>query len=146
MLSTGKRLDPELLAERLHAAAIRLLRSVRKVDQSSSLNAPRLSALSVIVFAGPISLGDLANAEQVRPPTMTRIVNALLEQALVVKQIDAADRRSVLLSATMKGQKLLIRARKRRTEALAQRVGLLSAEERKALDSVIDLVVELARK
>jgi len=143
MLSTENRANPELLAERLHSAAIRLLRSVRKADQSSSLNPPRLSALSVIVFAGPITLGDLAAAEQVRPPTMTRIVHALENLGLVAKRVDASDRRSVRLSATMKGQRLLIQARRERTRALAQRVGLLSAQERSALEGAIDLMAKL---
>jgi len=143
MLSTENRANPELLAERLHSAAIRLLRSVRKADQSSSLNPPRLSALSVIVFAGPITLGDLAAAEQVKPPTMTRIVQALENQGLVAKRVDASDRRSVRLSATMKGQRLLIQARRERTRALAQRVGLLSPQERSALERAIDLMAKL---
>jgi DNA-binding MarR family transcriptional regulator len=73
------------IADHLHSAAIHLLRKLRKEDEGSGLNAPRLSALSVIVFAGPITLGDLAAAEQVRPPTMTRIVNALEQQGLVLK-------------------------------------------------------------
>ena len=83
--------DPENLAELLHSTAIRLLRTLRRVDESSGLTAPRLSALSVIVFNGPITLGKLAEAEQVRPPTMTRIVNALEEQKLVVKAQDPGD-------------------------------------------------------
>src|ERR1700753_3646429 len=66
----------ETLAELLHSTAIRLLRTVRRVDESSGLTAPRLSALSVIVFSGPITLGKLAEAEQVRPPTMTRVAHA----------------------------------------------------------------------
>ena len=95
--------DPETLAELLHSTAIRLLRSVRRVDESSGLTAPRLSALSVIVFNGPITLGKLAEAEQVRPPTMTRIVNALVQKALVVKAQDPADGRVILISATTSG-------------------------------------------
>jgi DNA-binding MarR family transcriptional regulator len=146
MLSTENRSDPETLAEQLHSAAVRLLRSVRKADQSSSLNSPRLSALSVIVFAGPITLGDLANAEQVRPPTMTRIVQALEDQGLVTKRIDATDRRSVRLTATMKGRRLLVRARARRIQALAQRIGLMSAQERSALEGAIDVMLKLTTK
>src|ERR671933_1067936 len=73
-------------ADRLHSAAIHLLRRVRRQDDASGLTAPRLSALSVIVFGGPLTLGALAAAEQVRPPTMTRIVQALEEAGLVVRE------------------------------------------------------------
>ena len=61
-MSTGKRIDPAATADSLHSAAIHLLRKLRRIDAGSGLNAPRLSALSVIVFAGPLTLGQLANA------------------------------------------------------------------------------------
>jgi DNA-binding MarR family transcriptional regulator len=146
MMSTENWAELEKLAEQLHSAAVRLLRSVRKADQSSGLNAPRLSALSVIVFAGPITLGELADAEQVRPPTMTRIVQALDKQGLVTKRVDATDRRSVALTATIKGKKLLIQARRRRTQALARRIGQLSVRERSILDGGIDVMEKLTNK
>src|SRR5271154_2297497 len=102
------RSDPAEIADKLHSAAIHLLRKLRREDESSGLNAPRLSALSVIVFGGPLSLGDLAAAEQVRPPTMTRIVDALETQMLITRQRDPADGRSVRLAATAKGKALLM--------------------------------------
>jgi DNA-binding MarR family transcriptional regulator len=74
---------------------------------------------------------------------MTRIVQALENQGLVAKRVDASDRRSVRLNATMKGQRLLIQARRERTRALAQRVGLLSPQERSALERAIDLMAKL---
>ena len=70
--------DTRDVAARLHSASIRLLRTLRREDDGSGLSAPRLSALSVIVFAGPLSLAELAAAEQVTPPTMSRIVEALV--------------------------------------------------------------------
>ena len=146
MLSTEKLTTPDLLAEQLHSAVVHLSRSIRKADQSSGLNAPRLSALSVIVFAGPVTLGDLANAEQVRPPTMTRIVQALEEQGLVVKRIDETDRRSVRLSATIKGQRLMIQARRKRTQVLAKRIGLLSSLELSILGGAIEVLAKLTGK
>src|SRR5271155_3291749 len=100
------------LAGQLHSAAIHLLRKLRREDDISGLNAPRLSALSVIVFGGPLSLGDLAAAEQGRPPTMTRIVNALADQGLVHKQRDPKDARGIRLSATAGGKTLLAQAQK----------------------------------
>jgi DNA-binding MarR family transcriptional regulator len=83
------------IAARLHSSAFRLLRSLRREDDGSGLSAPRLSALSVIVFAGPMSLAELAAAEQVKPPTMSRIVDALVERGLVTRIAKPGDRRSV---------------------------------------------------
>ena len=105
-MSTQNSEDAKILADQLHSAAIHLLRKLRREDAASGLNAPRLSALSVVVFAGPVTLGDLAAAEQVRPPTMTRIVDALAEQRLVVKKKNADDGRSTLIQATAAGKKL----------------------------------------
>ena len=83
--------SPDALADRLHSAAIRLLRRLRAEDAASGVSAPRLSALSVLVFAGPRTLGELAAAEQVRPPTMTRLVTALEAQGLLARTGDPAD-------------------------------------------------------
>src|SRR5437868_10351956 len=95
------------LADRLHSAAIHLLRRLRREDDASGLPAPQLSAMSVIVFGGPITLGRLAQAEGVRPPTMTRLVEALAGAGLIVRTVDASDRRVVRVEATTKGKKLL---------------------------------------
>ena len=84
------------IAEQLHSSAIHLLRKLRREDATSGLNAPRLSALSVVVFAGPVTLGDLAAAEQVRPPTMTRIVDALVSLGYVTRSKGGQDGRSIL--------------------------------------------------
>ena len=73
----SRKAEPAELADQLHSAAIHLLRQLRKEDDASGLSAPRLSALSVVVFGGPVTLGQLARAEQVRPPTMTKIVTGL---------------------------------------------------------------------
>ena len=90
------------VAGRLHSTAIRLLRTLRREDDGSGLSAPRLSALSVVVFAGPLSLAELAAAEQVQPPTMSRIVDALVERGLVTREAKPGDRRSVEISATQR--------------------------------------------
>src|SRR5688572_17075132 len=85
--------DAERTADRLHSAAIHLLRRLRREDAKTGLSAPRLSALSVVVFAGPLTLGELAAAEQVRPPTMTRLVSALEAEGLVTRETDPDDGR-----------------------------------------------------
>jgi DNA-binding MarR family transcriptional regulator len=138
-------INPDELADKLHSAAIHLLRKLRREDESSGLNAPRLSALSVIVFGGPLSLGDLAAAEQVRPPTMTRIVNALETQMLVTKERDSTDGRSVRLAATAKGKALLMAGRKRRVDALAKQIAALSDEEQRCLGDASRILVEVIR-
>lgn len=117
---------PKEAADRIHSAAIHLLRHVAREDPKAGITAARLSALSVIVFAGPLGLSELAAAQQVRPPTMTRIVNALAEAELVEKRRRG---RSVSLSATPAGRALLDKARRRRLAVLAERLGALEAAE-----------------
>ena len=135
--------DPETLAEVLHSTAIRLLRTVRRLDESTGLTAPRLSALSVIVFNGTITLGKLAEAEQVRPPTMTRIVNALEEQELVLKAQDPTDHRVVRIAATTKGKRVLIRGRARRVQVLTEQIRQLEKVEQENLSSALATIQEL---
>ena len=118
-----------MLADQIHSAAIHLLRQLRKEDDASGLSAPRLSALSVVVFGGPISLGDLARAEQVRPPTMTRIVTGLEKDGLVTRAGALRDRRLTLIAATAKGQKVLAAGRARRVERLSSAVERLGKSE-----------------
>jgi DNA-binding MarR family transcriptional regulator len=139
-MSTQISEDAKVLADQLHSAAIHLLRKLRREDAASGLNAPRLSALSVVVFAGPVTLGDLAAAEQVRPPTMTRIVDALAEQRLVVKKKNADDGRSTLIQATAAGKKLLMRGRERRVRALATQIAELRPVDRMALGSAAEIL------
>ena len=139
--------DPraEQTAARLHSAAIRLLRLVRRQDDASGLGAPRLSALSVVVFAGPLSLAELAAEEQVRPPTMSRIVDALLAAGLVTREADPNDRRMVRIAATDEGRRLLDEGRRRRVAVLADRLGRLAESERRALERGVDLIESLTR-
>jgi DNA-binding MarR family transcriptional regulator len=129
--------DAEQLADRLHSAAIHLLRRLRKEDAKTGLSAPRLSALSVVVFGGPVTLGELANAEQVRPPTMTRLVSALEDDGLVAREADPNDGRLTRIRATPRGRALLLRGRARRVQALAAEVRSLAAEEREALTRAV---------
>src|SRR5438270_5443903 len=107
------------VADRLHSAAIRLLHLVRAEDASTHIGPAQLSALSVLVFGGAMSLKRLAAAEQVKPPTMSRIVAALEKQRLVHRETVRHDRREIRLHATAKGNNLMQQARKRRVSALA---------------------------
>lgn len=108
------------LASRLHSVAIGLLRRVRPVDRESALSAARLSALSVIVFAGPLTLRDLAEAEQVTSPTMSRLVSGLEREGLARRRAHPEDGRALLVEATGRGRRLLERGRARRVERLVE--------------------------
>lgn len=143
MKSMPGRPNPEKLAEQLHASAIHLLRQLRRTDEASGTTTPRLSALSVIVFNGPIALGKLAEIEQVRPPTMNRIVNALESEQLVLKRRSEQDGRIVHLSATNKGRRLLLAARIRRVRVLADQIKKMSELDQKDLASALSTIRKL---
>ena len=117
------------IADRLHSAAIHLLRGVAREDPKSGLSAARLSALSVVVFAGPLGLSELAAAERVQPPTMTRTVQALERDGLVRRRPSPHDGRAVQIEATARGRRRLAVARRRRVAKLAQALETLSPEE-----------------
>ncbi|MFL5614102.1 MAG: MarR family winged helix-turn-helix transcriptional regulator [Gemmatimonadaceae bacterium] len=122
-------LDRSALADRLHSLAIHLLRRIRRGDDAAGLSAPRLSALSVVIYRGPISLTELAKAESVTAPTMTRLVQALVKAGLVEKSVDESDNRAVLLRATPTGRDTLNLARARRLAALEEILGRLSPDD-----------------
>ena len=139
--------DAEALADHLHSAAIHLLRQLRKEDDASGLSAPRLSALSVVVFGGPLTLGELARAEQVKPPTMTRIVTGLEREGLVKRKGDPHDKRLTHIEATSKGQKVLAAGRARRVKKLATAVSRMEkrelAELRRGVQLLRDVVASM---
>lgn len=117
------------VANRLHSAAIHLLRHVRRTDEGTGLSPARLSVLSVLVFGGPTTISDLAQAEQVSPPTMSRLVSALEGQGLVERKPDVHDGRVVHVAATSEGARLLLQARRARVELLATRIGDLDPSD-----------------
>ena len=135
--------DAETLADQLHSAAIHLLRRLRKEDDASGLSAPRLSALSVVVFGGPLTLGELARAEQVKPPTMTRIVTGLENEGLVKRKGDPRDKRLTRIEATPKGQTILVAGRARRVEKLAVAVRRMEKKELAELHRGVQLLREV---
>ena|SRR5712691_10865998 len=135
----------EELADKLHSTAIHLLRRVRVEDAASSIGPARLSALSVVVFGGPISLNDLARAEQVRPPTMSRIVDALEREGLARKTVNQQDRRAVVIEATAKGANVLQQGRRRRVRALAKSLSRLKHAERAKIERAIEAIQKALR-
>jgi DNA-binding MarR family transcriptional regulator len=131
-------------ADRLHSVAVHLLRRLRRQDPVTGIPGPQLSALSVVVFRGPLTLGSLAAAEQVRPPSMTRVVRSLEQAGLVVRETDARDRRSYWIRATPLGETVLQQGRLRRVQALADEIAALSSEERRALQSGLAVIERIA--
>jgi DNA-binding MarR family transcriptional regulator len=113
---------------------------VRREDPATGVPPAQLSALSVLVFGGARTLGRLAAAEQVRPPTMTRIVQALEEEGLVRRRKDARDGRVAHLYATAKGRRVMQQGRERRVANLAALLGRLSAAEIARVREAADLV------
>jgi DNA-binding MarR family transcriptional regulator len=136
---------PEILAlaDRLHSAAIHLLRRVRKQDASSGSGPARLSALSVLVFGGPKTLGELAAAEQVKPPTMSRIVAGLARRHLIQIATDADDARRLQIRASAKGERLLQLARQRRIASLAEQLQRLPPKEFSKLQHAAEILGRL---
>jgi DNA-binding MarR family transcriptional regulator len=130
----------EELADRLHSTAIHLLRQVRIQDATTGIAPARLSALSVVVFGGAMSLNELARAEQVRPPTMSRIVDALQAEGLVRRTRNVKDRRAVVIEATEKGTAILWQGRKRRVKFLARRLSRLDEAELKQIENAVKAI------
>jgi len=132
------------LAERLHSAALHLLRRLRREDDAAGLPAPQLSALSVIVFGGPVTLGDLARAEQVRPPTISKLIVILEGKGLVERIADAGDRRVVRVKATARGTRLLHEGRQRRVAALVASLTALPASDRVLLARALPVLERIS--
>jgi len=135
----------EELADRLHSAAIHLLRRVRKEDDASGLTAPKLSVLPGLGFGGgPRTVGALATAEQVTPPTMSVLVAELERAGLVVRR-RGDDARQVVVEPTDEARRLLIEGRKRRTAWLTERLWERSADELAALATAAGVLEDLVR-
>lgn len=133
------------MADRLHSAAIHLLRRLRVQDEALGISAPRLSVLSVLVFAGPKRIGELARMEQVEPPTMTRLVDGLVRDGLAVREPDPDDARAVRVRATPTGARTLRRGRARRVETLSSTLATLSSGELAALGEGVDVLERILR-
>jgi DNA-binding MarR family transcriptional regulator len=104
------------------------------------LSGPRASALSVLVFRGPVTMSALAEAEQVRRPTITRLVDGLERRGLVRRVHDPNDGRVQLVEATAAGKRLLRRGRARRVARLMHGVTQLSEEDQRILARAADLM------
>ena len=129
------------VADRLHSAAIHLLRRLRREDEAMGLTPARASALSILVFGGAaVTIGQLARAEQVSAPTVTRLVGGMERDGLVRRESDQTDGRVVWLHPTAKGARLLHEGRQRRVEALAADIASLDPAERKTLAAAAEIL------
>lgn len=135
------------VADRLHSAAIHLLRRLRREDEAMGLTAARASALSVLVFGGrPVTLGALAQAEQVSAPTVTRLIVGMERDGLVRREPDQHDGRVAWLHATTKGARLLHAGRRRRVAALEADLGTLAPAERATLATATDILERMVKR
>lgn len=139
-VSTAEQEKRMEIADRLHSAAIHLLRYARKQDVLSREGPARLSALSVLVFGGTMTLGQLASAEQVKPPTMSRIVAGLKRSGLAKIDSDVRDARRIRVSVTTKGERLLQEARRKRILALAEVLSGLNEAELSVLREAAKII------
>ena len=125
--------DLEEVGRSLHSNAIHLLHHVRTEDSAMGIGPAQASALSAVVFGGPLTLNELAEVEQVRPPTMSRVVEALVKEGLVRRETNRDDRRSVIISPTVKGTRILREGRNRRERRLIKLLSKLDADEIRCL-------------
>lgn len=104
------------------------------------LSAARASALSVLVFGGPRTIGGLAAAEQVTPPSMTRLVSSLEAEGFVHRKPDRDDRRAVRVAATAKGKRALEVARRRRVEHVLASLARLGRDDLRTVGRAVDIL------
>ena len=140
------RVKPIEVADRLHSAAIHLLRRLRVRDTESGIGPAQMSALSVLVFAGPRSLKELAAAEQVKPPTMSRVVAALVSSGLVRAISVGEDRRKLRLEPTSKGIAVMQEGRRRRIESLARALRGKAHRDIEVLSKAAELIDAISRE
>jgi len=145
LTASSPKLEATAVADRLHSAAIHLLRRVRKQDVATGEGPARLSALSVLVFGGAKTLGELAAAEQVKPPTMSRIVAGLARSRLIDIAGDPTDARRMQIRATAKGKTILQKGRERRIAYLAAHLDHLTPKELKALGEAVEILSQVLK-
>jgi DNA-binding MarR family transcriptional regulator len=130
---------PQVLAGRLRLAMIRLARQLRH-HEPSELTIAQLSALRTVVRAGPLGIGQLAEAESLPSPAATRLADKLEDAGLVERRANPADRRGVHVVATPAGADLFARRERATNTWLAERLSMLSTSDRLALERAVDLL------
>jgi DNA-binding MarR family transcriptional regulator len=131
------------LAPRLRSAVTRLNRRLRSTSLGDTSPA-QASALAMIARLGAPALHELATAEQVRPPSMTRIIDALERDGFVERSVDGSDRRSLRVTLTASGRRELSRIRNRKTAFLEARLAGLDEADRLAIARALDILERLS--
>ena len=132
-----------MLADRLHLAALHLMRGIRQADRRLGVGPARLSALSVLL-SGPKTLTELAEAEQVSGATISRIAAGLIGTGLARRVPNPDDGRSARLEMTSAGRRLIARGRRARVERLESALRRLDPRDRRALENAIDALEHAA--
>jgi DNA-binding MarR family transcriptional regulator len=127
------------MAARLRLSATRLARILRR-QADTGLSPSQLSALATVEHHGPMTLGALADHENVAPPSVTKVVTILETQGLVSRAAHASDKRVALVSITDEGARLLHESRQRKNQWLAERLGRLDADQRARLADALDVI------
>ncbi len=136
--------DSRETARAINSGAIHVLRALRAVDREAGLTPARLSALSVLVFGGPTTLGRLAEIEEVAGPTMTRIVDGLAGLGLAERRPHPDSARSVHIVATRSGKALMRKAAARRMVAIGDAMSMLSTRDQQRLAAAAPVLLRLA--
>jgi DNA-binding MarR family transcriptional regulator len=132
------------LAHALRPVVMRLARSLRQVrDDSLDLQTNQLSAMAVLLNDGDMLMGELAAAEKVQPPSMTRIVNGLEERGYVARRPDPRDGRQCLVTLTQAGREVILANRRRRNEWLTVRIAKLDPDEREVLRQAVPILAKV---
>jgi DNA-binding MarR family transcriptional regulator len=134
--------DAPALAARLRLGVTRLARRLRQ-EAEAGVTPSMLSALSAAERKGSLTMRDLCRAEQVQPPTMTRIVAALVEAGLVEREADPTDGRVAWVTVTPEGRRLLERSRRRKEAYLAKALGSLEQDELRTLEDAAGILERL---
>jgi DNA-binding MarR family transcriptional regulator len=143
--ATAKRVSSARLATMLRDAITRLNRRMRQARPVGDLTMTQLSALTSLQLGGALTPRELADAERVQPPTMTKIVAKLMGRGLVQRTPHPTDGRQVILASTEAGRDMLARYQRARDEWLAQRLAALPAEERETLRRAAEILQKVAR-
>src|SRR5438477_9458976 len=142
---TRRRSDPQL-AEQLRVAIARLTRRLRQTRPVGELTQNQISVLTSLELAGALTPRELAEAERVAPPTMTKVLAKLEERGLLQRTPHPTDGRQVILSATEAGRAVIAETKRARDEWLARRLSTLTAEERDTLKRAADILGRLGRE
>lgn len=139
----GRRLD---LASELRLVTQRTARRIRSESDPASLTEGQYCVLGTLTRHGPATPRELAAADGVQPPTMTRTLASLEAQGLVGRGPHPSDGRQVIISLTEAGTGLVRETTRRRTEWVAKRLARLTTQERATLREAVTILREMVRE